>query len=409
MDTIALTLTNMANGGAAMGRDAADRVVFVPFAIPGEEVRVDIVEDRKRFARGQLREIVEPSPDRVEPLCPHFGPCGGCHFQHIDYPAQLRFKEEVVRDQLKRIGGFEEITVKPVLANPEPWAYAADITFSPTSKGQLGFWSPVHSQVIPISTCLIIRQRLLEAYQDIDLELANLWSLTLRLGDDGSLLAALEVEAMEAPSLETDFPISVALILPDGSAANLIGDNYIVRFLKGRDFRVSAGSFFYPSPAALERVVDAILGYAALEGDEKLLELYSGVGTLTAFLAPKTTTTTAIEVNSDAVADAALNLDNLENVTLYEGLVEEILPLLDLEPDVMVVDPPPAGLPPTVIDEIAVKASRKLIYISSDVATMARDGRRLAAKGYRLAEVQPVDMYPQNYQVLTVSCWLHQA
>jgi 23S rRNA (uracil1939-C5)-methyltransferase len=409
MDTIALTLTNMANGGAAMGRDAADRVVFVPFAIPGEEVRVDIVEDRKRFARGQLREIVEPSPDRVEPLCPHFGPCGGCHFQHIDYPAQLRFKEEVVRDQLKRIGGFEGITVKPVLANPEPWAYAADITFSPTSKGQLGFWSPVHSQVIPISTCLIIRQRLLEAYQDIDLELANLWSLTLRLGDDGSLLAALEVEAMEAPSLETDFPISVALILPDGSAANLIGDNYIVRSLKGRDFRVSAGSFFYPSPAALERVVDAILGYAALEGDEKLLELYSGVGTRTAFLAPKTTTTTAIEVNSDAVADAALNLDNLENVTLYEGLVEEILPLLDLEPDVMVVDPPPAGLPPTVIDEIAVKAPHKLIYISSDVATMARDGRRLAAKGYRLAEVQPVDMYPQNYQVLTVSCWLHQA
>ena len=398
----------MANGGAAMGRDANDRVVFVPFAIPGEQIRVDIVEDRKRFARGRLKEIIEPSPDRVEPSCPHFGSCGGCHFQHISYPAQLRFKEEVVRDQLNRIGGLERITVKPVLANPEPWAFATDITFSLTTNGQLGFWSPIKGQVIPINTCLIIRERLLEAYQDIDLELANLRKLTLRLGDDGSLLAALEVEELEAPSLETNFPISVALILPDGLAANLIGDNHIVQSIKGCDFRISAGSFFYPSPTALELALDAILNYAALAGDEKLLELYSGVGTLTAFLAPKSATTTAIEVNPDAVADAAVNLYNHENVTLYEGLVEEILPLLDVEPDVMVVDPPPTGLPPTVIDEIVVKAPRKLIYISSDVAILARDGRRLAAKGYRLAEVQPVDMVPQNYQVLTISHWLHQ-
>lgn len=409
MNTITLSLTNMANGGAAMGRDANDRVVFVPFAIPGELIRVDIVEDRKRFARGRLEEIIEPSPDRVEPPCPHFGTCGGCQFQHIHYPAQLRFKEEVVRDQLNRIGGLEGITIKPVLANPEPWAFASDITFSPTSNGQLGFWSPVNAQVIPISTCLIIRERLLETYQDINLELANLRRLTLRLGNDESLLAALEVEEVEAPSLETDFPISVALILPDGVAANLIGDNYIVRSVKGSDFRVSAGSFFYPSPIALEMALDAILDYAALAGDEKLLELYCGVGTLTAFLAPKSATTTAIEVNPDSVADAAVNLYNLENVTLYEGLVEEILPLLDVQPDIMVVDPPMAGLPPTVIDEILVKAPHKLIYISSDVAILARDGRRLAAKGYRLVEVQPVDMVPQNYQVLTISCWLYQA
>lgn len=398
----------MANGGAAMGRDANDRVVFVPLTIPGEQILVEIVEDRKRFARGRLEEIVEPSPDRVEPPCPHFGPCGGCHFQHINYPAQLRFKEEVVRDQLNRIGGLEKITVKPVLANPEPWAFATDITFSPTSDGRLGFWSPVKGQVIPINTCLIIRERLLGAYQDVDLELANLRKLTLRLGDDESLLAALEVEELEAPSLETDFPISVALVLPDGVAANLIGDNHIVRSVKGCDFRVSAGCFFYPSPTALELALDVILDYAALAGDEKLLELYSGVGTLTAFLAPKSATTTAIEVNPDAVADAAVNLYNLENVTLYEGLVEEILPLLEVKPDLMVVDPPPAGLPPTVIDEIVVKAPRKLVYISSDVATLARDGRRLAAKGYRPVEVQPIDMVPQNYQVLTISSWLHQ-
>jgi 23S rRNA (uracil1939-C5)-methyltransferase len=395
----------MANGGAALGRDTNDRVVFVPFAIPGERVLVEIAEDKKRFAKARLLEVLDPAQERVEPRCPHFGLCGGCHFQHINYKAQLQYKEAVVRDQLARIGGLDRIVVRPTLATSEPWSYATDISFSATTDGELGLWSPVLGRVIPIETCHIIHERLLELIQDIDLVLPDLRRLTLRLGDDGSPMAALEVEDVEAPSLETDFPISVTLILPDGTAANLVGKNTIVRSVKGRDFRISAGSFFYSNPQATENLVKVVIDYIGLIGDETILELYNGVGTLTAFLAQNGATVVGIEVNPDAVADAAINLYNLEQVTLYEGLVEEILPLLDIQPGVLVVDPPMSGLPPTVIDDISVKQPNRVVYISSDVATLARDGKRLATKGYQLVEVQPIDMYPQSFLTLTVSLW----
>jgi 23S rRNA (uracil1939-C5)-methyltransferase len=405
MPTFELMLTEMANGGVAMGRDDQERVIFVPLTIPGERVTVETVTDKKRFARARLLEILEPSPQRVEPACPHFTLCGGCHFQHIRYADQLRYKENVIRDQLSRIGGIESPPVAAVLPNPDPWHYACDISFSTTRAGKLGFWSPELSQVIPIETCSIIHQRLLESFQDIDLELANLHRLTLRLDQDGSALAVLEMEDGEPPALETDFPISVALLLPDGTAANLVGDNYVVRSIKGRDFRVSAGSFFYPSVPALELMIDVILGYAGLSGSESLLELYSGVGTLTAFLAPACADIACFELNPDSVNDSAVNLHDTENISLYEGPVEEILPLISFSPDILLVDPPESGLPVAIIDEIAIKSPDKIIYVSSDIATLARDGKRLGEKAYRLITMQPIDMYPQSFQTLTVSLW----
>ena len=232
MKTITLTLTDMANGGAALGRDENERVVFVPLTIPGEKVKATIVEDKKRFARGQLVEILDPAPARVEARCPHFGPCGGCHFQHIDYLEQLRFKEAIVRDQLERIGGFVDPPVQPIWANPDAWAYANSATFSPAAEGHLGFWSPELGQVLPIDTCFLLRTELLDLYQDLDLDLPGLRQVTLRVGQDGELLAILATEDMEPPSLETDFPVSAALLLPDGTAANLVADmwaNYIER------------------------------------------------------------------------------------------------------------------------------------------------------------------------------------
>ncbi len=405
MQKITLTLTNMAYGGAALGRDVSDRVLFVPFTIPGEKVTAEIVEDKKRFATARLVEMLEPSPDRVEPRCPHFGSCGECHFQHINYPAQIRYKAAVLSDQLARIGGFVDVSVKPVVANPEPWAYAIEASFSPTDDGGLGFWSPRLGRVMKIDTCHIIREQLVNLLHDTDLALPELRRLTLRVGEDDALLAALEVEDMEPPSLEADFPISVALVLPDGTAANLVGDNNLLQSVKGHLFRVSAGSFFYPSPPAIEILIDTILNYLGPDKIGTVLELYSGVGTITNFLSAKAVELVALEMNADAVADTAVNLNDYDNVTLYEGPVEEILPILDVRPDAMIVDPPVSGLPPMVTDEIARKAPAQLIYISSDAATLARDGRRLAAHGYLLKEVQPIDMYPQTYRILAVSHW----
>ena len=405
METITLTLTDMANGGVALGRDENQRVVFVPLTIPGEKVRVTIVEDKKRFARGRLVEIIDPVSGRIEARCPHFGPCGGCQLQHIDYPKQLRYKEAIIRDQLERIGGFVDPPVRPIWANPEPWAYANSVTFSPTAEGRLGFWSPELGQVMPISTCFLLRSELLDLYQDLDLDLPGLREVKLRAGQDGELLAVLATDDMEPPALETDFPVSAALLLPDSTAANLVGDNYLLQEVGDRLFRVSAGCYFPNSRAAAEIVLETVLAYAALSGKESVLELYSGVGTLTASLAKNAAEIVAVEKNPDAIADAVINLADFDNVSLYHGRVEEILPILTVTPDLIVVDPPDAGLPPAMLDEMAALSPTQVLYISADIATLARDGKRLAAKGYQLTELQPLDALPQTYHVQTVSQW----
>ncbi len=404
MKEITLTLTIMAHGGAAMGRDEDGRPIFIPYAIPGETVRAQLTDEKRHFARADLLEVLEPSPDRAAPRCPHFGTCGGCHFQHMDYEAQLRHKQIIVGDQLQRIGGFEDVIVQPVKVNPSPWDYRIDVSLSPVSGGGLGFWSSSERQVIPIETCPIISPQLLALWHDFDLDLPGLRKLTLRMGDDEALLAALEVDGVEPPELAADFPVSVALVLPDKTAVSLIGDNYIMQQVKGRDFRVSPGCFFQPSPAAAELLVDAVLAYANLTGSETVLDVYSGVGLLTAFLAKQAAQVVAVELNPDAAADTAVNLHDVDNVSLYEGLAEEILPWLNAAPDVVVVNPD-GGLETAVIQAITAMNPARLIYVSSDLPALARDGKKLTQAGYKLLEVQPIDMTPQSFQIDTVSLW----
>jgi len=404
-ETVTLSLTGMANGGAALGRDQKGRVIFVPYAIPGEKVRVEIIEDKGRFAQARLLEVISPGPQRVQPRCAHFGSCGGCSFQHIQYEAQLAYKREVIKDQLQRIGRLDAVNVCPVLAHPQPWAYRIDMTFSPTADHRLGLWSPSASMVIPIHECHIAQPALMALFADVDLELPGLRSLTLRKGDDDSLLLALAVDSVEPPQLDTDIPVSIVMVLPDGEAANLIGDNYLVQRVREVDFRVSAGCFFYPSPPMTALLVETVLHYANLTGHEQVVDAYAGVGLLSAFLAPHAAAISGIELNPDAISDATINLAETDNVSLYHGSVEEVLPHLPPAPALIVVDPPPSGLSQAAMAAIIASGPERLIYVSEDIATLARDSRQLAQQGYTLVEVQPLDMYPQTFTVLTVSLW----
>lgn len=403
MTQFIIQLTGMANGGAALGRDINDRIVFVPFGIPGERVKIEITAEKRRFAEARITDILDPSPDRVLPQCPHFGVCGGCQFQHISYDAQLKIKSEVVRDQLERIGGFHNILVRPIFNHPTPWKYTYQISMSPTKGGNPGYWSPYLNQVIGIKTCPIADDRLQNLLEDIDLTLPGYWELILRVGDDGQLLAALDITEIEPPDLETDFPISVALILPDGTAANLVGNNYLFQSVLDREFRISAGCYMHNNPIMASKLITSILTFVKREQNDSLLELYSGVGTLTAYLSPVADQITAVEKNPDAINDAAFNLRDLDNVRLFEGSVEDILPLLDIESDIIVADPPSTGLSTEAVDYIIAKWPRCLIYASSNIATFARDAKRLRKGGYELKEVQPIDMYPQTFHVQTVS------
>jgi 23S rRNA (uracil1939-C5)-methyltransferase len=227
--------------------------------------------------------------------------------------------------------------------------------------------------------------------------------MTLRRGSNDALLAALEVDDVEAPELETDFPVSVAIVLPDNTAASLVGDIYLLKSVKGREFRVSPGCFFQPSAA--DALVDTLVDYAQLSGKETVIDAYSGVGMLTAFLAEGAAEVVGIEVNGDAVADTAVNLHHTDNVSLYEGWVEDILPALDMQPDLIVLNPPSQGLSRDASRAVLAKTADRLIYVSSDIATLARDGKQFAKAGYKLAAIQPIDLHPQTFHIDTVSLW----
>lgn len=406
MKTVNITLTGMGNGGVAFGRDSQDRVVFVPFAIPGERVQAEVTENKgKHFQRGRIQTILDASPYRVEPRCPHYGTCGHSHFQHIKYGQQLVYKQSVVAEQLQRIGGIAQPLVRPTLANQDPWGYSLQLTLSATADGKLGLWSPELNEVMPLETCAIAQPALLHLREDFDLDFPGLHQVTLRQGHDETLMVVLDLGDNEPPELEVDFPLSVAVLSPDGTAATLIGDPYLIQVVKGQEFRVSASSYFPSSLSAAALVVDTVLHYANLQGTEQVLELYTGIGLLSRWLAAGCAALIGVEQNPDAIADAAANLDETSNVSLYEGAVEDVLPLLDKQPDLLVVNPPANGVNKEVLDWVRGRKPPRILYVSSDVATLSRDGRALVEAGYHLVEVQPIDMRPQTYHTETVSLW----
>jgi len=400
-----LHLTDVAHGGDTLGRHEG-KVVFVPYAMPGEEVLVEIVEDKGRYARAELVEILSPSPHRVEPPCPHFGPgkCGGCQWQHIAYQAQLDFKAAVVGDQLARLGRLPEIPVKPTIPSVSPWHYRNHVQFTVDDDGRLGFVATDGRRVEPIEVCYLLHPLLEELFAALDLELPGLVRLSLRAGvNTGHQMIIFETRDDEPPALESDLPVSCVLLLSDGTPVNLIGSNHITEEVAGRRFRISAASFFQVNTAAAEELVGVVGEYLAPAGDEVLLDAYCGVGTFALSLADKVGQVIGLEEAASAVEDARLNAGGLASVEFIEGSVEAVLPQLDRRIDLAVLDPPRQGCKPEALTALIELAPRRVVYVSCDPATLARDARKLAEGGYHLVEVQPVDMFPQTYHVESVA------
>lgn len=410
-----LSITGLSHAGEGVGRHLG-RVVFVPFALPGELVRVAVVEDKKAYARARLVEVLTASPDRVAPPCPHFysqhhaetgaPACGGCQLQHMAYPAQLAFKRQQVVDQLIRLGGWAEEearqVVRPIIAAPAPLSYRNQVQFSLSPEGALGFQAAGSHQVVPITTCAIAAPGVKMLFPRLKLEgVPALERLTVRASDHESLIV-LEA-AGEAPEVEIDLPVSAALLRPDGATLTLAGRDYLVETVHGRDFKISAGSFFQVNTPVAEALVDEVVAALAPRAEETVLEVYCGVGLFTAFIAPRTQRVIGVEAFEPAVEDAAVNLDAFENVEIYCAPAEAVLPGLEAQVDAVLVDPPRAGCAPAVLEAIVARAPNRVVYVACDTATFARDARQLAQAGYRLTAVQPLDMFPQTHHVECVA------
>jgi 23S rRNA (uracil1939-C5)-methyltransferase len=424
-----LTLTGFAYGGDALGRVPAssagqpDRVVFVPFGIPGERVRVQPVEERRGFARAQLLEILEPSPDRIAPRCKHFGICGGCHYQHMSYAAQLKAKTDILRDQFHRIGHVEDPPVHDAIPSPARWNYRNQVQFHLTADGRLGYISAAiplgsssvaHQSVLPITECHLPEPAINALWPQLEFEPGvDIERVSVRQGADEELMVVLESKEPDLPELDTDAGISVVHTFEDHSVV-MAGDEHLTMQVLGRDFRVSAPSFFQVNTQMAAKMVDHILtSIPALQSaisnqQSTILDAYCGVGLFSAFLAPLCERLIGIEASPAACDNFAFNLDEFDNVELYEDAAENVLPTLDVQPDIVLLDPPRAGLEPAALSAIIRLQPQTIVYVSCDPSTLARDARRLLDGGYILRSSTPFDLFPQTYHIESIS-WFDRA
>ena len=407
-----ITLTTLTYGGDAMGRlvdpltGTPGRAVFVPFGLPGERVRIRLIEDKRNFARGELLEVLDKSPLRVTPRCIHFGVCGGCHYQNLSYEEQLKVKAEILRDQLTRIGKIENPPVRPTVASPSPWNYRNHVQFHLTNEGKLGYVTAGVPRVFAISECHLPEGSINSLWPQLEFEPEmDLERVSLRSGVDDELMLVLESESPEPPELEIEAGISIAHVYEENTVVIAGHDNLTIRVLD-RDFRVSAASFFQVNTAMAEKMVEHLLAILPVSPSSTLLDIYCGAGLFSAFLAPKYDRVIGVESSPSACEDFEFNLDAFENVELYEGLAEEILPALVgriANPTYMVVDPPRAGLDKIVVDGILKLNPKVIAYVSCDPSTLARDAARLINGGYKLKQVTPFDLFPQTFHIESIS------
>jgi 23S rRNA (uracil1939-C5)-methyltransferase len=411
-ETQLVKFEKMVYGGDCLGRLPDGRAVFVPFALPGEVAEIEIIESKERFARGRVVNLLEASSERITAPCPYFTICGGCHYQHLDYAQQLSLKNKLVKDQLLRIGKLKDLPEITITASPLPFGYRNQVQFHPTNleSGEgfpsLGFKQANSDEVLPIQKCLLVPDELNQLLTQIELEpYSDLSRIAMRIDSDGELMLVFTGESNDPPDLSIELPVSSAYVGPDGQSLNLAGNDALVYTILGKEFLVSPESFFQVNLPVAEEMLRHVLSLIENQHDLNILELYSGVGLFTRFLAPYASQLTAIESSPSACFDFVTNLDEFDNVSLYEGAVEEILPGLikQLETvDLVVLDPPRAGLNTWARQALIDLDPEQIIYISCDPSTLARDLKHFSGAGYSLQNLHAFDMFPQTAHVETV-------
>ncbi|MFQ5595387.1 MAG: class I SAM-dependent RNA methyltransferase, partial [Anaerolineae bacterium] len=325
--------------------------------------------------------------------CPYFGRCGGCQWQHVDYKTQLAFKTNLVREQLRRRGDFENPPVRPAIGMEEPWHYRNQARFTIGRDGQLGFNEQFTRRFLPIDECLILHPKINAVLRALQGRCADVkHQVVVRYGFHTDELMVFPHVPVDGLPFET-------------------GQRYFHETLLGHRFQVFDSSFFQTNTLQAETLAQLVQEKLALAGDEVVVDAYCGVGAFGVLLAEQAGHIIGIEESATAIADARENIEGFDNpstssgrrIELIEGKTEAVLPQLEGPIDAVVLDPPRAGCRPVVLEALIKLRPARIVYVSCDPYTLARDLRILVDGGFDLMEVQPVDMFPQTHHIETVT------
>ncbi len=398
-----VVVERMAYGGDGLARLVDGRVVFIPAVIPGEKVSVRVVDDKQKYARAEAIELLAPSAERVSAPCPHFGVCGGCQYQHIQYHHQLRYKQDILREQLARLAHLDNVGEITVFPSDLAYGYRNVLQFHPLPGGRLGFMKRNSNAVFEVTRCLLPGQTIQSAWSSLILEPGSeITRVELRQNCVEELLVTLEGMPGNIPEIEVSAPVNM-VHCSGGATVVLSGQDALTMWVRDVPFQLSAGSFFQVNDGVAESMVSYIATIVQQLTPKKVLDLYCGVGLFSRFIAPLVDELVAVESDPHACRDFAVNLDAFDNVSLYEGSAETIMPGLPFRADLVLCDPPRAGLHAHVIDALVHSGVTTLIYVSCDPATLARDVQRLGGNGFGVEKIALFDMFPQTYHFETVA------
>ena len=408
---VEVLLTGVAHGGEAVGRLPDGRAAFVGYAIPGERVRIRVVEDRGRWARAELLEVLEASPDRVQPPCPYFGQgaCGGCQLQHVAPARQLAWKRQVVEEQLARLGGVVDPPVDDAVAPPGGWpqGYRTWARFAVDGEGRLGFRRAGSHDVVPIDRCLLLDDATQAARDAAGDAWTGATEVLVATGGGAAVLGVQPGEGSLPPMPGQGSPVPGLAVLTGAGAAVLRDPGAVVHEVARRRLRVTAGSFFQPGPAGAATLVDLVTKAADVRDGDVVLDLYAGMGLFSGALADAGGDVVAVERNRSAVRDAEHNLAGA-HVDVVRARVEQVVRRMARageRADVVVLDPPRAGAGAEVVRDVAALRPRVVVLVACDVARLARDARTFREAGYGLVRAVPVDQFGHTAAIEVVAAF----
>lgn len=441
-DLVTIKIEDMSAEGSGIGK-VDGYTLFVKDAVIGDVVEAKIMKMKKNYGFARLMQIREASPDRVDPRCPIARQCGGCQIQAMAYEAQLKFKERLIENHLRRIGGFEEIPMEPIVGMEEPYRYRnkAQFPIGQDREGNLiaGFYAGRTHSIISVDDCLLgveenkeILQEVLDFMKEEGISAYDentgkglVRHVLIRYGFfTQEIMVCVVINGKKLPRAQklveqlrkirgmTSITVNINeertnVIL--GECVELLwGQRYITDTIGGISYQISPLSFYQVNPRQTEKLYRLALEYAGLTGKETVWDLYCGIGTISLFLAQKAKQVYGVEIVPDAVKDAKNNAkrNGIENAEFYVGKAEEVLPEKyekeGVKADVIVVDPPRKGCDERLLDTIVKMQPEKVVYVSCDSATLARDLKWLCERGYEVKRVRGVDQFGQTVHVETV-------